>query len=107
MEMGDFYFLLPQNDPHEKHWHYDMNGRSARQTVAEGVGMERSSSGKLFVASCGMFTGWNNLCAGCGSISSSQEHGLERSWRMLEKRSRKVHKASAIGVPFQGSLGAT
>ena len=25
-EMGVFYFLLLQNEPYEKHWHYDMNG---------------------------------------------------------------------------------
>ena len=25
-EMGEFYFLLLRNDPHEKHWHYDSDG---------------------------------------------------------------------------------
>ena len=25
-EMGEFYFLLLQNGPHEKHWHYDIDG---------------------------------------------------------------------------------
>ena len=25
-EMSEFYFLLLQNDPYEKHWRYDMNG---------------------------------------------------------------------------------
>ena len=25
-EMGEFYFLLPHDDPYEKHWHYDSDG---------------------------------------------------------------------------------
>ena len=47
---------------------------------------------ELTVPGCGQFSEVNNLCAECGSISSSKEHGPERYWRMPVKKSKKENK---------------
>ena len=45
-EMGEFYFLLLHNEPHEKHWHYDSDGNKTHAMLKRITHSTKVSEGR-------------------------------------------------------------
>ena len=52
-DMGELHFLLLQNDPYEKHWHYDMNGNKTYAMLKKNNPFSRFDGPKEAASSSG------------------------------------------------------